>query len=71
MGQAGAVIAGVGDQQDFRVTRPPMPRGDQPADHAAHLPGGDGRRVVPRDQPDRVERAVHELRPVSRATITE
>jgi hypothetical protein len=50
-GQAGAVIARVGHDQDLRVTGLPVPSGDQIGHDLAQLGGGDRGGVVARGQP--------------------
>ena len=55
VGEAGDVVAGVGHDHDARIARAPLPRADQPDDHAAELGGGDRGGVVGGAESDRVQ----------------
>ncbi len=56
MRQAGTVVAGVGHQQDLRVTGLPMPSVDEAVPHTTHLGRGHAGGVVAGREPDRVQR---------------
>ena len=70
-GQPHRVIPGVNDHQDGRVTLLPVPGGDQPGDDVADLRGGDLGLIVTGPRRMASSTAVHEVRPLSSAAITE
>ncbi len=70
-GQPHRVIPGVEDNQDGRVTLAPVPGSNQPGDDAADLRGCHLCLVVIGAQPDRAGTAVQDVRPGSRAAMTE
>lgn len=53
--QAGHVVAGIGDDQDGRISDLPLARHIQPLERFPDRGGGDGDRVVPGTQPDCVQ----------------
>jgi hypothetical protein len=65
------VVAGVDHDPDKWVALVPLACRDQSLDQVPHLGGGHGGEVVARSQSPGVQGAVHEERPVSRATIHE
>ncbi|QHY94226.1 hypothetical protein SSPS47_03660 [Streptomyces sp. S4.7] len=67
VGEAGDVVAGVHDDEDVRVARPPLPCLHQPGDHLPQLGGGHRGGVVGRPEPDRVQ----DVRPVASAATKE
>lgn len=71
VGEAGDVVAGVHDDDDVRVARPPLPGMHQPGDHLTQL--GGGHRGGIGHGPSRIasSAAVQDVRPGSSAATKE
>ena len=67
----GHVIASINGDQDGRITVAPVPGGDQPGNNVADLRGGDLGHVVIRPRRTASSTAVHDVRPLSSAAMTE